>query len=399
MYSQRPNQEDEVGAVHIPDQVGTEQKPTDDAIEVELVHRYHPSHDQYPLARYCLTCADTNHKTSECPLLTCATCGLRGIHFTDGCPKTQCCTKCHERGHQKSDCPEKLTANAHEDLRCGICNSGEHLDSACRFLWRSFRPGFLKTTRLVADIPIYCYCCGSRGHYGTECGIRRSPLYTDGYTWSKLNWMRYVDPKSSNQALSAVEDHDSPLYPKAKKNFSIRGRAQNWHDPSRDDDEDVPFIRERVNKDTHMVRKGFHHIKFDRARPDNDYVPRDTEPPVPDSRQQPFRAAKSTQQQKPYKDRPRDDSARHIRERSFSPPPQFHEELYDPRPEENYYRPGYNAENYRPYERGVGDFSGQARTQRVHGKDNHEFKPGGLTQRVRPVPEGPRVKRQRNRNR
>jgi hypothetical protein len=407
MLSQEPKLEAMSGIEHISDRGNAEQKPiTSHPIEVELIHRYHPSSDRSTIVHYCLSCAQTGHETSDCPSLTCATCGTHGIHFTDGCPRRQRCTRCHERGHQRSDCPEKLAATAHETLCCDICKSSKHLESACHFIWRSFKPGMLKTTKHVAEIPIHCYSCGATGHFGSECGIRHSPLHTEGYSWSISNWRRYVDPHSQNRALSAGKDFSLPLSTKGKKSFNIRGTAQNSNVTPNDDDENIPFIREKVTKPTRPVPRGNQHIKFEQSRQeDNDYVPHHRFGPLlPDSRYHPSCGVQSPPQQKTYAEdrhevayRPRDDSARHGREHSFSPPPRFHDERYPPRPGDNYHRMGDNFDSYRPYGRGIGGSNIPARALEVRGNHGQGPARGGPAQGGRGGSGAPRGKRQRNR--
>jgi hypothetical protein len=407
MHPQEPDSKAMSSIVDISNQVAAEPTPTnDDTIEVELMHRYRPFTEQHHFVRYCLTCAQTGHETLECPSMSCATCGVRGIHFTDVCPKTQRCTKCHERGHQKSECPEKLAATAHESLCCDICKSSKHLESTCHFIWRSFRTGMLKTTKFVVDIPIHCYSCGATGHFGSECGIRHSPLYTEGYSWSISNWRRYVDPQSHNRALSAGKDFSFLPSTRGKKSFNIRGSAQNGTVTPKDDDENIPFIREKVTKPQRPIPRGNQHIKFNQShQEDNNYISYpQLGPPVPDSRYQPPRAVRPIPQQKAYAEdrhefshRPRDDSARNMRERSFSPPPRLHEERYPPRPGDNYYRMDESFDRYRPYDRGIGGSNIQTRALEVRENHNQGQARGGPAQGGRGGPGGPRGKRQRNR--
>jgi hypothetical protein len=407
MHSQGSNSKTMLGVVHISDQVDPEQKPANSyPTKLELIHRYHPSSGGSPIVHYCLTCAQTDHETSDCPSLTCASCGLQGIHFTDGCPKRQRCTRCHERGHERSDCLEKLAATAHESLLCDICKSSKHLESACHFIWRSFKPGMLKTTKFVAGIPIHCYSCGATGHFGSECGIRHSPHHTEGYSWSLSNWGRYVDPQSQNRALSAGKDFSLPPPTKGKKSFNIRGSAQNGIITPKDDDENSPFIREKVTKPTRPIPRGNQHIKYEqRHQEDNDYIPRSHHgPPLPDSRYQTPRAVQPAPQQKTYAEgrhefayHPRDDSARHMRERSFSPPPRFHDERYQPRPGDNFYRMDDSFDSYRSYDRGVGGSNIPTPAPEVRGNHNQGPAHGGPAQGGRGGSGAPRGKRQRNR--
>ncbi len=407
MGNQEPNSETMSGILRISDQGDAEQNPGNSHLnDLELIRRYHPSRDGSSIVHYCLICAQTDHEISQCPSLTCANCHLFGVHFTEGCPRRQRCTKCHERGHKKSDCPEKLAATADESLRCDICSSIKHLESACHFLWRSFKPSMLKTTKFVADIPIHCYTCGAGGHFGSECGIRHSPLNTEGYSWSISNWKRYVDPQSLSRALSAGKDFSLPPSTKGKKSFNIRGSARNGNIVPMEDDENIPFIREKVTKPTRPLPRGTQHIKFDQTRHlDNDYVPQHhLGSPLADPRYQQPQNARPAPQQKAYAEdrhefsyRPRDDSARYMRERSFSPPPRFHEERYPPRPGDNYYRMDESFDSYRPYDRGISSSNMPTRAQEGRGNQN-QGPTRGVTAQGGPRGTGaPRGKRQRNR--
>jgi hypothetical protein len=404
--NQQPVLETISGLAHTTDQVDTERQPANiHPISLEVMHRYHPSSVGSPLVRYCLTCAQTDHTASNCPLLTCTSCGLRGVHFTAVCPKRQRCARCHERGHQKSDCLEKLAATADEFPRCDICSSSNHLESSCHFIWRSFKPGMLNTTRFVVDIPIHCYCCGATGHFGSECGIRNSPLFTEGYSWSMSNWKRYVDPQSLNRAISAGKDFSLPLATKAKKSFNIRGSAQSGIVTPMDDDEDIPFIREKVAKPSRPAQRGNQHIKFGHNRPeDNENVHRPhLGPPLPDSRYQPSRVAQPPPQRKPYTEdrhkfyRPHHDSARYMRERSFSPPPRFQEDGYPTKHGDVYHRTEEIFDSYRPRDRIID--SSNIPAKMPVGRDN--YNPGLAHEGPAQARHGgaaiPRRQRQRNR--
>lgn len=358
-----------------------------DTMELELLHRYHPGLGSHSI---CLTCAQPGHRSSNCPLLTCTTCGLRGLHFTDACPQTQRCTKCRGRGHQKSQCPEKLAVTSSDGVSCDICRSATHLESSCHFLWRSFRLSSGAAVRLVSHIPINCYTCGADGHFGPECGVCTSKLRTDGYTWSKANWQQYVDPKSRNRAPALGKDYSLPM--KSKKSFAIKGRAQNDYVAADDDSDDVQFIGKRVAKPNRPIPKGNQHIKFSQAHRDDDpyhYAP----PPLPKERPSPLPT-------RSY--RPQEDSGRYRRERSFSPPPRYPGD-YQPRPgdyrepRDNNYRPGENAPAYRDY--GHDEMFPRGRGQ-DRGQDSHDFRGAPDPRGLEPVPAprgGPNKRKHRKR--
>ena len=203
--------------------------------ELYLQQRYYPSSD-FNILR-CLACSKTGHHTLKCPLLTCNICQTSGVHSEAMCPQKNRCNKCRERGHKTEACKEKLSLPKSE-MSCDICHSTDHLEMACHYVWRSFdpRPDEIFT---VQHIPVECYTCGYSGHFGPECGLHRGVVLSGGFTWSMENLNTYVDPSSSNRALSAGKD------------FSIANKAPNRgyaNDPiTIDDESDVePFIRPKV---------------------------------------------------------------------------------------------------------------------------------------------------------
>lgn len=207
--------------------------------EAALINKYYPGLPRGTIR--CLTCGTNGHLAASCPELNCATCGVQGVHFTNSCPKTIRCSKCHQRGHQKPACPEKLALTESEGETCDICGSGHHTEQSCHFLWRSFRPD-LGSVRKVRSLLADCYNCGADGHYGPECALSRSASLTGGYTWSKENRDRYVDPKMSMPAISNGRDY---LLAKPQNGFSIKGSAKS-NPVTLDDSDEEDFIRAKV---------------------------------------------------------------------------------------------------------------------------------------------------------
>jgi hypothetical protein len=275
-------------------------------LELELLEKYFPSVSK-GTAPKCLACADARHRTYNCPDLTCAVCG--GGHSDLSCPQNRRCGKCREKGHQTPQCKEKLLPSKGEVL-CDICNSQEHLETSCHFIWRSFKPQPEDIIK-VRDIPIHCYICGFNGHYGPECGLRDADdrLLSGGLTWSRSNLLKYSDPTSSNRAIAAGPDY--ALAPRTKPSFSIKGRA---NDPINldDSDDDGSFIRPKVLDSS---TKHYHQqIRFTK---NNGIASQEMFP---------------RKYNQPREARPifgnyvaLNDVGRHARERTFSPPPRFGE--------------------------------------------------------------------------
>ncbi|KAM3082571.1 hypothetical protein ACMFMF_002229 [Clarireedia jacksonii] len=206
--------------------------------------KYFPTADGAFIPK-CLVCGSSAHQASQCPDSTCSSCGTQGNHLTPACPQTLVCGKCRQPGHQTSRCPEKLRAT--QDVNCIICQSPNHIEVKCHFIWRSFLPQ-PHEIRTVQDIQICCYCCGASGHYGPDCGLHQGIPLSGGLSWSRANLQKYLDPSSASRAVSAGKDYSIPS--RSKKGFSIKGRANDpiELDDSDGDDDDTPaFIRPKVN--------------------------------------------------------------------------------------------------------------------------------------------------------
>ncbi|KAL2175847.1 uncharacterized protein P884DRAFT_261789 [Thermothelomyces heterothallicus CBS 202.75] len=210
-----------------------------------------------PNETICHMCASRDHDATECPETACRFCGDDG-HRSFGCPTRLRCTKCKQLGHQKKDCTEKL-ALPPDEVECIFCQSRDHVDASCHEIWRSFKfnPA---TVRRVRSLPVFCYCCGSEGHYGPACGL--NPQRGEGgpwETWSQANCDRYQDPASSDVAtvFEAPSTSSGPRSERPDFGKSIVPQRHIFFEDTDDDDEAEEFIRPPVRK---IMRFG--HISF-----------------------------------------------------------------------------------------------------------------------------------------
>ncbi|KAI9643830.1 hypothetical protein NHQ30_007181 [Ciborinia camelliae] len=205
--------------------------------------KYFPNTDGVILRR-CLICGSSGHERAGCPDSLCSSCGSKGDHLTPACPRTVVCDKCRGVGHQTLDCPEKLRA-AKEDIKCVICQSSSHHESQCHFIWRSFLPG-PDEIKKVRNISVYCYFCGGSGHFGPDCGLHRDVPASGGITWSRNNMEKYLEGPSSYDAMS-LGGNDYSIPNRAKKGFSIKGKANDPIDLDDSDYDDEGLIHPKVN--------------------------------------------------------------------------------------------------------------------------------------------------------
>lgn len=183
----------------------------------------------------CPTCAKPGHLATTCPSRTCTHCGAIDVHFSRACPSIQPCSKCHAQGHTAATCPSKLARSAADGFICTICH-GAHKESACCWLWRTFKPHNLgPALRKIAHMPVSCYECGARGHWGDDCPARRRGRRTTS------------DIFSAAYAAHFLATPPPPALP-GDAGFHILGRGdrgaqqardrRNGDEPSDDDDDD-----------------------------------------------------------------------------------------------------------------------------------------------------------------
>ena len=134
----------------------------------------------------CNNCSQRGHFKRDCPHVICTYCGSMNDHYSQQCPKTIKCSNCNENGHYKSKCPKKW-----KRVFCTLCNSKIHSRDRCPSVWRVYLlKGENKEFKKVLPMHnIFCYNCGSKGHFGDDCSQRRSsrvPL-DDGSAFSGDN--------------------------------------------------------------------------------------------------------------------------------------------------------------------------------------------------------------------
>lgn len=165
--------------------------------ELEQRHRYYPGLPDD--AVLCLTCASSGHATADCPETTCGFC--QQDHFFYRCPSRQRCEKCKQLGHSKSSCKEKLAVAAGEGFfECAFCQAQDHQEENCTEIWQTYRPQ-VGHTKKVKSMPIFCYCCGAEGHFGSDCGLA-NPRLPPSETWTLSTASLYLDPASSEEAVA-----------------------------------------------------------------------------------------------------------------------------------------------------------------------------------------------------
>lgn len=167
--------------------------------QTELDERHHYFPNVPDNVVFCLTCAQVGHVTEACPDLTCKFC--QSAHFKYECPTRQRCAKCKQLGHNKSSCPEKLAVAPGEvALECAVCEGHDHTEINCVQLYQIYRPEPGNVSK-VRQLPVFCYACGTEGHYGGDCPMSdRSVPPTR--LWTMSTAALYIDPTSDKVALS-----------------------------------------------------------------------------------------------------------------------------------------------------------------------------------------------------
>ncbi|KAH8911029.1 hypothetical protein BR93DRAFT_975085 [Coniochaeta sp. PMI_546] len=234
----------------------------EDADEKAFRERYYPgiADDQV----FCISCATFGHSSHSCPEANCRFCG-NTEHMGPGCPTRQRCSKCKQLGHVKETCREKLALAPGEGMECAFCASNEHTESDCTEFFRTYRPS-PETIHKVKHIPIFCYCCGNEGHYGTICGLNPAPTKTAFVEiWSKENWEQYVDPNSNEEAIAwdsaaggNAYAHDANGRPDFGKSIVPRTHII-FEDDDEDDEEGFirpPVQRQQQNGQINVSRQG-----------------------------------------------------------------------------------------------------------------------------------------------
>lgn len=197
-----PGAEMEDGEINSGDASGVEvvieqDHPIVSEAELHQRHRYFPNIPDD--AVFCLTCAQVGHATASCPDLTCKFC--QGTHFKYECPTRQRCVKCKQLGHAKISCPEKLAVAPGEvAIECAICEGYDHTEINCIQLYQIYRPQ-PSNVKKVKSLPVFCYACGTEGHYGGDCHLADTSA-PPTKVWTISTASLYIDPNSNDVALS-----------------------------------------------------------------------------------------------------------------------------------------------------------------------------------------------------
>lgn len=185
--------------------------------ELELRQRYYPGLPSR--TPFCLACASLGHSTAGCPEAKCKFC--QDEHFTYQCPSRQRCEKCKQLGHNKSSCKEKLAVAPGEGfMECAFCEGQDHEENNCTELWQTYRPR-TGPTKKVKQLPIFCYCCGAQGHYGSDCGLADTKV-PPCETWTAAYASMYLDSESSELPIA---DKNPPPPPPEDSKPIIPGRS------------------------------------------------------------------------------------------------------------------------------------------------------------------------------
>lgn len=171
--------------------------------ELELRLRYYPGLPSH--TPFCVACTSLGHNAASCQEAKCKFCHEE--HFTYQCPSRQRCEKCKQLGHAKRSCKEKLAIAPGEGfMECAFCEGQDHEENNCTELWQTYHPK-IGSTKKVKQLPIFCYCCGAQGHYGSDCGLA-DPKVPPSETWTTAYASMYLDSESSE--LPIVDKNPPP---------------------------------------------------------------------------------------------------------------------------------------------------------------------------------------------
>lgn len=200
--NQQTEDEMEDGEINSGDASGVDTALDEDAppiSQTELDERHHYFPNIPDNETFCLTCAQVGHATEACPDLTCKFC--QGAHFKYECPTRLRCAKCKQLGHIKSSCPEKLAVAPGEvALECAVCEGHDHTEINCIQLYQIYRPEPGNVSK-VRSLPVFCYACGTEGHYGGDCPMADRSI-PPTKLWTMSTAALYIDPTSDKVALS-----------------------------------------------------------------------------------------------------------------------------------------------------------------------------------------------------
>ncbi|CCK69516.1 TRAMP complex RNA-binding subunit KNAG_0C04130 [Huiozyma naganishii CBS 8797] len=154
----------------------------------------------------CSNCSQRGHLKKHCTHVICTYCGSMDDHYSKQCPKAIKCTNCNENGHYRSQCPQKW-----KRIYCTLCNSKRHSRDRCPTIWRVYLLRDKKDRlKKVPFEKVYCYNCGSQGHFGDDCWGPRSSRVPkdDGSAFSGDNLDKTLG-EQYYEYLDALERQDA----------------------------------------------------------------------------------------------------------------------------------------------------------------------------------------------
>ncbi|XP_023219543.1 zinc finger CCHC domain-containing protein 7-like isoform X2 [Centruroides sculpturatus] len=192
----------------------------------------------------CHRCFEIGHNKRQCtePKKTalCFLCGQFG-HYEKNC-LTGSCEKCFSLKHRTKNC--KMVNSEKFSVPCALCNCVGHEQSDCPDFWRRFHlttdsNKMVKRNRTVNQ-RVFCYNCGTDGHFGFKCDSPRmnentfptTPMIVD---YSPLYEMEIVDNTGSevscfnNDSLIKLVRNYPSLFDKNHKNYEDSAlKANQW---------------------------------------------------------------------------------------------------------------------------------------------------------------------------
>ncbi|CCF60722.1 hypothetical protein KAFR_0L01140 [Kazachstania africana CBS 2517] len=132
----------------------------------------------------CKICLSDTHRTKTCPRSLCKDCGMmRGRHVDFG--KSKICNNVSVR-HYSSSIEDEM-----ESVQCENCGQNGHKKNRCDKIWRKYlmkRKTEMSNEKMIPLHTIFCYRCGSKGHYGDDCTKRQnnSPRVVSAFSGKNL---------------------------------------------------------------------------------------------------------------------------------------------------------------------------------------------------------------------
>lgn len=270
--------------------------------DVAYLEKYFPGIS--PHEQFCKVCASHGHDSTDCSVAKCRFCDDPG-HRSFSCPTRQRCTKCKQLGHKKEECSEKLGL-APEEVECAFCGSRDHDDASCPDLSVSFSIE-ANDARKVRSLPKYCSCCGRKGHFASECALNpdRRTKEAESGSWSQMNFEKYLDPTSPEEAIIYKDASESDVKSGADRpelGKSIVPKRHIFFEEDEDDDAEE-FIRPPVQKSARVghIRFGGSNGGHGGMRPSKQYNDRNrrpgyNQPPLPPGPPPPLLPSQGNQQ-------------------------------------------------------------------------------------------------------